>query len=274
MGNGKLIWIRSESQLELSGVSCCAGAAVAMEVAARRKPHNLLSYLSEEIIDVKRNCCYLFLISLLLLFCIPLAAADGSATVAVGFGSNHVKSTGLGIDYNSYSGNFETCTLDPSNPYCMATPALNGFFLGVGGDVLPWKHTGFGANISFQPSKADYGQLQYRQIFYDFNGIYAPVNGKRAVLKLLGGIGGAKTSFSYEQTSSVGSAITSSSSVSFGSSSHFQIHAGAGLEVYVTRNMFIRPQFDYRYIPNLTQQFGSKSVIGGMVWVGFRTGGR
>jgi hypothetical protein len=234
----------------------------------------VLSYLSEEIINVKRNCRYFFLISFLLLFCIPLVASDGSATVAIGFGSNHVKATGFGIGYNANSGNFETCTLDSSDPNCLATPALDGFFLGFGGDVLPWKHLGFGANVSFQPSKGDYGQLQYREIFYDFNGIYAPVNGKRAVLKLMGGIGGAKTSFSYEQTSSVGSAITSSSSISFGSSNHFQIHAGVGLEVYVTRNMFIRPQFDYRHIPNFTQQFGSNDVIGGMVWLGFRTGGR
>jgi len=225
-------------------------------------------------IDVKQNCRYLFLLSLLLLFCIPFAAAEGSATIAIGFGSNHVKASGFGLDYNSYTGNFETCNLDSSNSNCMATPALNGFFLNFGGDALPWKHLGFGFNVSLQPAKGDFGLLKYRETFYDFNGIYAPVNGKRAVLKLMGGIGGAKTSFSYEQTSSVGSSITSSTSVPFGSTSHFQIHAGVGVEIYVKPHLFIRPQFDYRYIPNLDEQFGSKNVIGGAVWIGLRTGGR
>jgi len=42
----------------------------------------------------------------------------------------------------------------------------------------------------------------------------------------------------------------------------------------VTDHIFIRPQFDYHYSPNLNQEFNSNSVIGGMVWLGYSWGDR
>jgi hypothetical protein len=232
--------------------------------------------LSEEIIDVKRNCRYLFLISILLLFCTPFAAAQGSATVAIGFGSTHAKASAYGIQYagSTYTNDvYSKCTLYPSDPSCYATRTLDGFFLGLGADIMPSQHYGFGFNISLMPAKRTYGEyLKYRQTFFEFNGIYAPINKKRAVLKLTGGIGGTKTGFTYEYTSAI-----NSQSVPEGSSNHFQLHAGVGVELYVTRNAFIRPQFDFRYIPNfagITGQFGSQAVPAGMIWVGVRTSGR
>jgi opacity protein-like surface antigen len=226
---------------------------------------------------VKHNCGYLFMISFLLLACIPFAAAEGSATVAIGFGSTHAKAAGSGLtyDYDSYGSlTFPNCTLDPADPTCLAKSTLDGFLLGFGADVMPWNHYGFGFNLSFMPVKREYGWLKYRETFYEFNGIIAPIKKKRMVLKLMGGIGGAKTGYSYEENSYVGSAITSSTSTSFGSSNHFQLHAGAGVEIYLTKNMFVRPQFDFRHITNFKDQFGTNDVLGGMVWVGFRTGGQ
>jgi len=229
--------------------------------------HRPVSKTPKETTDVKRKCRYLMLLSLLLLFCIPYAAAEGSATVGMGFGSMHVKANGSGID-NSTG---EICSPGASNPSCEANPSLGGFFMGFGADALPWEHFGFGFSISFQPAKGDYGILKYRQTFYDFNGIFAPVNTKRAVLKLMGGIGGAKTSSSYESTSCIGS-FCSGQTYPWASSNHFQMHAGVGVEIYVTEHMFIRPQFDYRYVRNFND-FGSNHVPGGMIWIGFRTGG-
>jgi hypothetical protein len=153
-------------------------------------------------------------------------------------------------------------------------PGLNGFLLGFGGDGMFAKRFGVGGEVSFMPSKGDYGPLQFRQIFYDFNGIYMPVNEKRVGLKLMGGIGGARTSFSFNQSSCVGTAVCSSSSTPVGGSNHFQLHVGAGVEILLTEHMFIRPQFDLRYIPNFTDQFGSNIVPGGMLWIGLKTGGR
>ena len=49
----------------------------------------------------------------------------------------------------------------------------------------------------------------------------------------------------------------------------FQVHAGAGVQVYLTEHVFIRPQFDLHYVPNFTNQFGSSMAPGAMVWIGY-----
>ena len=136
------------------------------------------------------------------------------------------------------------------------------------------KHYGVGAQINLQPGQSNCGPLQYRQTFYDFNGIYAPINQKRAVLQLQGGIGGARTSFSFTQNACVGTAVCSSQNQPVGSSSHFQVHVGVGVQVFVTEHIFIRPQFDLHYVPGLTQQFGSNLVPAGTVWLGYNFGDR
>jgi hypothetical protein len=226
--------------------------------------------LSEEIIDVKRNCRYLFLISILLLFCIPIAAAQGSATVSIGFGTNQDKSNGYGINQLTT----DPCTPAVDNPDCLTNPGLHGFFLGFGADVLPWKHAGFGLDVSFLPAKGNYGPMKFRQTFYDFNAIYMPVNEKRVVVKMKGGIGGARTGLSIDQTYCVGTVICQSDTYALGSANHFQLHAGAGVEIYVTKNVFLRPEFNFRHITNFTEEFGKNNVWGGMLWLGARTRNR
>ncbi|MEI9971972.1 MAG: hypothetical protein WDO73_07875 [Ignavibacteriota bacterium] len=42
----------------------------------------------------------------------------------------------------------------------------------------------------------------------------------------------------------------------------------------MTDHIFVRPQFDYHYVPSFTDQFGSNSAVGGMVWVGYSWGDR
>ena len=135
-------------------------------------------------------------------------------------------------------------------------------------------HLGAGAQVSFQPNRPDYGPLQYRQTFYDFDGVYSPLNEKKYSVLLEGGIGGARTSFSFNQTSCVGVAVCSFSALPVGNTNHFQIHAGAAVQIYVTEHVFIQPEFDLHYVPNLTDQFGSNVVPAGMVWVGYSTGSR
>jgi opacity protein-like surface antigen len=57
-----------------------------------------------------------------------------------------------------------------------------------------------------------------------------------------------------------------------GSSSHFQVHVGAGVQFYVKEHIFVRPQFDFRQVSGFTNQFRSDQVIGGTVWVGYNFG--
>jgi len=215
-------------------------------------------------------------ILILLLLCVPFASAQSSVDFMLGFGTAHDSANSSGLD----SVDLTTCT--PINTSiggtCTATPSMSGFFLGIGGDALLWKHFGIGGEINVQPSKSNfistlnYGELQYRETFYDFDAIFAPVNTKRVELLLQGGIGGARTSLS--ETGCVGTAACQSAP--FASASHFQVHAGVGLSLFVTEHVFIRPAFDIHYVPGLTDQpgFGSNLVPEAMVWVGYNFGDR
>ncbi len=222
---------------------------------------------------MKYSYSYLSLVPLVL-FSLSLANAQTSADINIGFGGAHNSAAGGGLESASSTNAFAGCVVSSADSTCQATPSLSSFFMGIGGDVMLKRHFGVGAEFQFQPVKNDYGPLQYRQSFYDFDGIYAPINGKRAVLKLAGGIGGARTSFSYTQTSCVGTAVCSTSAQPVGNANHFQVHAGVGLQYFLTDHVFVRPQFDLRYVPGFTDQFGSNVVPEGTVWVGYNFGSR
>jgi hypothetical protein len=226
---------------------------------------------------VKQICRYLPILSLLLL-CVPFASAQSSVDFMLGFGTAHDSANGGGIEnansINAYGG----CTPGPaSDGFCQANPALNGFFLGFGGDVMLWKHFGLGATASVQPARSNYGPLLYREAFYDFNGIYRPVSTKRVSLELEGGIGGAHTGFGVNESECVSTVVCSSAVEPVGSSNHFDVHAGIGVSLFVTEHIFIRPEFDMHYVPGwggINNEFNSNAVPMGMVWVGYSFGDR
>ena len=222
---------------------------------------------------MKRICRYLPLFALPLL-AIPFASAQSSVDFNIGFGTAHDKSTGAGIDNLNSANAFGACTVGLADPYCQKSPTLGGFFMGVGGDAMLTKRYGFGGEVNFEPAKSNYGPLQFREVLYDFNGIYAPVNEKKVMVKIQGGIGGAKTSFTYTQNSCVGTAVCSTQTQPVGSSNHFQVHAGVGVQIFLTEHVFIRPQFDFHYVPGLTDQFGSNMVPAATVWLGYSIGDR
>jgi hypothetical protein len=220
---------------------------------------------------VNRICRYLPL-----LFAISFAHAQSAAEVNIGFGTVHDKA-GSGIDSNSGL----ACTTGTT---CVPTPALSGFFMGFGGTIMLTKHLGFGGEASVEPVKQNYSviydstgaayPLKSRQLFYDVDAVYAPVNQKKVMVRLAGGVGGARTSFAITSSSCVGTAVCQNQTQAFGNASHFQIHAGLGVQLYVTEHLFIRPQFDLHYVPNFTNQFGSTMAPGAMVWIGYSMGDR
>ncbi len=213
-----------------------------------------------------RFCC----MAALLAFGVTLAPAQSGVDAMVGFGSAWDKSNNSGID--SASGN--ACVPNSGDITCQTTSSMSSFFLSFGGDVMLYKHFGVGGEFSLQPALKNYGPLEDRQMFYDFNGIYQPYTSKRVALELQGGIGGARTSLSYNQGACVGNITCSNSVVPIGSVNHFQVHAGAGVKFFITEHLFIKPQFDYRYVPGLTDEFNSNSVPSATVWVGYNLGGR
>lgn len=208
------------------------------------------------------------------LLCASQSFAQSRVDVNIGFGSAWDKSNNQGIDNATSVNAFGACTIGSGDSLCQSTPSMNGFFLGFGADAMITKRFGIGGEANLQPTRSDYGPLQYRQIFYDFNGIYEPFHSKRVSLQLQGGIGGATTSFSYNQNACVGTAVCTNSTEPVGSAKHFQEHVGVGLQVSLTEHIFIRPQFDYHYVNGLTDQFNSNSVPEGTVWVGYTFGSR
>ena len=204
----------------------------------------------------------------------PLVHAQTSVDVKLGFGSAWDSANSGGIDNAASINAFGACTPNTGDANCESLPKLNGFFLGFGADLMLFKHFGAGFQASLQPSRQTYGPLNSRQAFYDFNGIYAPIVTKRATLELEGGLGVARTSFSLTESGCVGTAVCSTATEPVGAAYHFDANVGVGVQLFVTNHIFVRPEFDYHYVPGLNNQFGSNSVPEAMVWVGYSFGER
>jgi Outer membrane protein beta-barrel domain len=219
------------------------------------------------------------------LFVLPFGVLSLSAQSSVNF----MVGGGYAHDNASSSSGLDSVGLGACSPVgsatsdggtCSATSGLNNFFLGFDGDIMLFKHLGVGADVSFTPARSNYvnttyGELKFRQTFYDINAIFAPFASKHAALYLEGGIGAAHLGLAINQSTCVGSACTSAVSP-VASSNHFQIHGAIGVSLYATEHFFIRPQFDMHYVPNFTTQpgFNSDFVPAFMVWVGYSFGER
>lgn len=228
---------------------------------------------------MKRISRYLPLL-FVLFCCVQFASAQSAFDFNIGFGAVQDKASSTGLDQN-----LNSCTL--SSTGCTNTPSLSGFMLGFGGDLMLWKHIGVGADVSLQPGKQTYVDLssqaaanglntlslQSRVTLYDIDAVYQPVNTKKVGLKLRAGIGGANIKF-YESGSASNSVIGSQNySQYFGSSNHFQVNGGIGVQIYLTDHIFVRPEFNVHYVRNLSQ-YGSNIITQEMVWLGYSFGDR
>jgi hypothetical protein len=212
---------------------------------------------------------------LLVPFCVSLASAQNAVDINIGFGGAWNSANNSGIDNgNSLTNPYGSCTPGPKDPNCQALPAMSGFFLGFGGDVMFKQKLGVGIEYSIQPALQNYGPLQDRQSFYDFNAVYRPIQTKRAALNIEAGVGGARTSFSITQSGCVGTAVCTSQTSPIGTANHFQEHLGVGVQIFVTEHLYIRPQFDIHFANGLTDQFGRNVVPQAMVWVGYNLGSK
>jgi hypothetical protein len=208
---------------------------------------------------VKKICSRLLPLFVPLLLT-QFAAAQSGFDVNIGFGSAHAKSTGERIE-----------TFGDGVLY--RTPTLNGFFLGFGGNLMLYKHLGFGAEINLQPNKPDYAGLKARNTFWDVNAIYQPFAAKRAAVQLQGGIGGANVRFYFSDSGCNGFTGCRSSTQFIDSSNHFQVHGGVGIQAYLTDHVFLRPQIDVHYVHNFFQ-YGTNWVPSATVWLGYSFGDR
>ena len=129
---------------------------------------------------------------------------------------------------------------------------------------------GVGGQYDFKWSQAPYGDVNYRPNFFDFNAIWHPVPGARWVVpEIQAGVGGANIKFYFP--SNCGS-LGCSSSTFIQSANHFAFHGAAGLLIYVRGGLFVKPQFDLRWVNNLGQQFKSDFVPEYTMSVGYTLG--
>jgi hypothetical protein len=176
------------------------------------------------------------------------ASAQAGVDVFAGVGTTILDSSGQSID-----------TFNTGSPF--TTPRMGGTFGKFGGDFMVTPHFGLGAETDFRFSQGAYAGLNYRPLFYDFNGIWLPTAHrlKRVVPELQAGLGGVNLKFYFPQSSCNSFTGCSSSNSFIDSSNHFQAHLEAGVRFYVTSHLFVRPQVDAHYVNNFFQ-FGSNWV--------------
>jgi hypothetical protein len=176
---------------------------------------------------------------------------------------------GLGTAVDSSNGQ----AIDPlGTGTLLNTPKMTGLFADVGGGLMLTSHFGAGAGLSWRAGQGNYSGVNYRPLFYDFNGIWQPIRTKRFVPELQAGIGGVSVHFSANTPSCDPLAGCSSVSLGSESSSHFQTHLAVAARLYVTPHIFVRPAVDAHYVNNFFQ-FGSNWVPQYSVGVGYSFGG-
>jgi hypothetical protein len=159
---------------------------------------------------------------------------------------------------------------------CEPSPTMGGLFGVLGGDVMIWQHLGVNVEDSFRFAQAPFlpaAGINVRPSFYDFNALYQPASAESRIAPVIeGGIGGGKLSLYINQQTCAISSICVNQSSFITSANHFQVHGALGVKFYVKSGMFIKPQVDFHFVPNLNQQYGSNFVPQYTVSIGYTFG--
>jgi hypothetical protein len=159
---------------------------------------------------------------------------------------------------------------------CEPAPTMGGVFGVLGGDVMFSPHLGVNVEDAFRFAQAAFlplAGLNVRPSFYDFNAVYQPGPANSRIAPVIeGGIGGAKLSVYINQQACATTTICVNQSQFLTSSNHFQVHGALGVKFYARGNMFIKPQVDFHYAPNLDKEYASNFVPRYTVSVGYTFG--
>jgi hypothetical protein len=113
-----------------------------------------------------------------------------------------------------------------------------GVFPGFSADYLFHHRMGVEGEIFWRSGQNLYAGYQpFRPIFWDFNGIWAPVVSSRFAPELLAGIGSETVRFYQPYLVCGGFGCTN-----YTSESHLMGDFGGGLRLYVTHSIFVRPE--------------------------------
>lgn len=148
-------------------------------------------------------------------------------------------------------------------------PLNGGTYLSFsGGHLFAKDQFGVGGEISWRASQSIYAGYQpYRPIFWDFNGMWVPKLNDRVKGEFQAGIGAESIRF-YNNFYTCNFVSCSN----YTTSTHFMGHFSAGLRLYVTPNVFIRPEGHF-YLVNNNVEFTSGKMIRYGVSLGYTFGG-
>lgn len=144
-----------------------------------------------------------------------------------------------------------------------------GMYPSVSLQYVSARHRGLNAELAFRDKKAVYNSFQpYRPFLYDVNAVYAPTFDKKTSGDFMAGIGGQTVLFynEFARCPINGCQIHVNST-------HFLVHAGAGVKYYFWRNFFARPEAHWYYVVN-NVQFHSNNVFRVGVSIGHTFGSR
>jgi len=149
-----------------------------------------------------------------------------------------------------------------------------GNFLTISGDALIHKSLGIQGEVSWRTSKTFYGGpasgLEYRPLFWDFNGIYAPRFNKFLGAEVMAGIGAMSARFYTGQ----GSCSYFGGCTNYQSINHFMGDFGGGIRLYPVGNFFVRPEARLYLIHGADDLFSSGHAVRYGISIGYSFGGR
>lgn len=130
---------------------------------------------------------------------------------------------------------------------------------------------GLNAELAFRDKRAIYNDFQpYRPFLYDVNAVYAPRFSKKSSGDFMAGVG-AQTVLFYNEFGNC-NLFAGGCRVNL-NSTHFLLHAGAGVKYNFWRNFFVRPEAHWYYVVN-NNQFHSDNVFRVGVSIGHSFGSR
>jgi len=151
-------------------------------------------------------------------------------------------------------------------------PSLTGgTYPGFSGDALFWHNFGIGGEIYWRATQSNYnsvfGNIPYRPLFLDFDGVYAPKLASHTYLELSAGIGALDT---RQYCNGCGNGYNTN----YTSDKHFMGDFGAGLKIYPKGNsgFFLRPEAKV-YLVNNNQLFSSYYATRFGASIGYTFGG-
>ena len=166
---------------------------------------------------------------------------------------------GVGILLSSKNINASNAFLPP--------PEKGGLYPSFSIDRILPNHFGLSAELATSYKHELYNYYQeYRPIFYDVNGVYAPHVARRMDADLMAGVGGERLLF-YAP----GNCLYVSGCSTTLNSNHFLVDVGVDLRYRIWKHFFIRPEAHLYHIVN-NVEFHSDNVlrVGGSI--GYRFG--